>query len=72
MNTAYHLNSAQVIDAIKKILRSKAITIISEEDESNERPDGLKAILDNRLEEDETTYLTAEDSILQLKNKYEL
>ncbi len=77
MNTTYHLNSAQdasndIIDAIKNIYKSKAITITIEEDVTNELPDGLKAILDSRLEEDETTYLTAEDSIRQLKNKYEL
>ena len=77
MNTTYHLNSAQdasndIIDAIKNIYKTKAITITIEEDETAELPDGLKAILDTRLEEDETTYLTAEDSIRQLKNKYEL
>jgi hypothetical protein len=77
MNTTYHLNSAQeasndIIDAIKNIYKSKAITITVEEDETNELNDGFKAILDSRLEEDEATYLTAEESILQLKNKYEL
>ena len=77
MNTTYHLNSAQeasidIIDAIKNIYKSKAITITVEEDEPIELADGLKAILDSRLEEDEATYLTAEDSILQLKNKYGL
>ena len=77
MNTTYHLNSAQeasndIIDAIKNIYKTKAITITIEEDEPAELPDGLKAILDTRLEEDETTYLTSEDSIRQLKKKYEL
>jgi hypothetical protein len=76
MYTTYHLSSAQevnsdILEAIKATFKTKAITIIVEEsdvelDISNE----LKNILDERLIEDESTYLSSEDSIQQLKDKY--
>jgi len=78
MYTTYHLKSAQevnsdLLDAIKAIYKSKPITIIVEEDENNyELDEEMKAILDDRLEEDEQTYLTAENSINQLREKYGL
>ena len=78
MYTTYHLKSAQeinsdLLDAIKAIYKSKPITIIVEEDENNyELDEEMKAILDERLEEDEQTYLTAESSINQLREKYGL
>lgn len=76
MYTTYHLTSAQeldtdILDAIKAAFKSKPITIIVEEDDSNiELTTDMKAILDDRLQEDEKTYLTAEDSIQQLQKKY--
>jgi hypothetical protein len=78
MYTTYHLASAQevsteILDAIKATFKSKPITIIVEEDETNfELTSEMKTILDERLQEDENTYLTAEDSINQLNNKYGL
>lgn len=78
MYTTYHLTSAQevstdILDAIKATFKSRPITIIVEEDESNnELTSDLKAILDERLQEDENSYLTAEESIELLNKKYGL
>lgn len=78
MYTVYHLNSAQelnteMLDAIKAAFQSKPITIIVEEDKRdfNLSPE-MEAVLDARLMEDESTYLTAEESVSQLKKKYGL
>ena len=78
MYTTYHFSSAQelntdILDSIKATFKMKPITIIVEEEEydyvlSTE----MKNILDERLQEDETTYLTSEDSINQLNKKYGL
>ena len=78
MYTTYHLASAQevttdILEAIKATFKSRPITIIVEEDEGDfELTTEMKAVLDERLEEDEKTYLTAEDSINQLNKKYGL
>lgn len=78
MYTTYHLESADeinsdLLDSIKAIYKSRPITIIIEEDTDNfELDDELKTILDERLKEDEHTYLSAETSIHQLKEKYGL
>jgi hypothetical protein len=78
MYTKYHLSSAQevstdILDAIKATFKSKPITIIVEEDDSDyELTTDMKDVLDNRLKEDEKTYLTAEESIIQLNKKYGL
>jgi hypothetical protein len=78
MYTTYHLTSAQevstdILDAIKATFKSKPIIIIVEEDDSNfELTADMKAVLDERLEEDESTYLSAEASINQLNKKYGL
>ncbi|MDZ7900013.1 MAG: hypothetical protein U5N85_18550 [Arcicella sp.] len=78
MYTTYHFSSAQelsadILDSIKATFKKKPITIIVEEEEydyilSSE----MKNILDKRLREDKTTYLTAEESIKQLDKKYGL
>jgi len=78
MYTTYHLKSAQevstdILDAIKATFKSKAITIIVEEDEEDfDLTTEMKNVLDERLQEDETTYLSAQDSINQLNKKYGL
>jgi hypothetical protein len=78
MYTTYHLTSAQevsvdILDAIKAVFKSKPITIIVEEDDSNfELTADMRAILDERLQEDEKHYLSAEESINQLNKKYGL
>ena len=78
MYTTYHLTSAQevstdILDAIKATFKSKPITIIVEEDDSYfELPADIKAVLDERLQEDESTYISAEESINQLNKKYGL
>jgi hypothetical protein len=78
MYTTYHLTSAQevntdLLDAIKAAFKSKPITIIVEEDDGDfELTADMKTVLDERLQEDEKTYLTAEDSISQLNKKYGL
>ncbi len=66
----------KIIDvlAIQKIVfnfKSKYRMMVIEEDDMDfELPADLKQILDVRLEEDEETYLTAEDSINMLIRKY--
>lgn len=78
MYTTYHLESAQevstdILDAIKATFKSKPITIIVEEDDNNfELTADLKAVLEDRLHEDEGSYLSAEESIFQLNKKYGL
>jgi hypothetical protein len=78
MYTTYHLSSAQevnsdILDSIKATFKSKPITIIVEEDDDDfELTAEIKAVLDERLQEDEKTYLSAEDSINQLNKKYGL
>jgi hypothetical protein len=78
MYTTYHLTSAQelntnILDAIKATFKYKPITIIVEEDENNfELTVDMKAVLDERLQEDESTYISAEKSISQLNKKYGL
>ena len=63
MYTTYHLKSAQeasveILDAIKTTFKSKPITITVEEGEDDyELTNEKKAILDERLQEDENTYL---------------
>lgn len=75
MYTTYHLTSAQdvstdILDAIKATFKTKPTTIIVEEDESDfELTPEMKDVLDDRLQEDENTYLTAEESIQQLNKK---
>lgn len=78
MYTTYHLTSAQevnsdILDAIKAVFKSKPITIIVEEGEVDfDLTTDMKNILDERLLEDENTYLTADDAINQLNQKYGL
>jgi len=78
MYTTYHLASAQdvnadILDSIKAAFKSKPITIIVEEDEGDfELSADMKALLDERLREDEKTYFSADDSINQLNKKYGL
>lgn len=72
MHTTYHLKSAQevntdLLDAIKATFKSKPITILVKEEESeDELPADTQAVLEERLQEDETTYLSAEESLDQL------
>ena len=78
MYTTYHLSSAQevstdILDAIKATFKSKSITIIVKEDDSDfELTHNMKSVLDERINEDEKTYLTAEESIQKLNKKYGL
>ena len=78
MYTTYHLNSAEdistdILDAIKATYKSRAITIIVEEDDDNlDISDVMKADLDNRLRENGSPYYTAKESISKLNKKYGL
>ena len=78
MYTTYHLNSAQelntdILDAIKAAFKSKPITIIVKEDDNySELTEDMKEVVDERLQEDESTYLAAKDSINQFEKKYGL
>ncbi len=75
MYTTYHLRSAQdvntdILNAINATFKSKPITIIVEE--GDELSSEMKAILDDRLKEAENTYLSVEQSIDQLNQRYSL
>ncbi|HPR31235.1 MAG TPA: hypothetical protein PLK12_04030 [Prolixibacteraceae bacterium] len=75
MHTTFHLNSAQdissdLLDAIKAAYKTKPITIIVEEEE--EITQEMKSILDSRLQEDESTYISSSRSIEMLKKNYGL
>jgi len=78
MSTIYYLESADelnsdLLESIKAVYKSKAITITVEEDaDHSELDDDIKTILDQRLEEDESIYLSGEKSINLLKIKYGL
>lgn len=78
MYTTYHLSSAQdvssdLLDAIKAMYKTKPITIIVEEDENDaDLTSDLKSVLDERLQEDESQYITSKASIDQLNKKYGL
>ena len=78
MYATYHLASAQevgidILEAIKTTFKSKPISITIEEDDNNfELTADMKAILEERLQEDEKYYLSAEESINQLNKRYAL
>jgi len=78
MQTTYHLVSAQelsteILDSIKAKFKSKPITIIVKENEDDtELSNEMKSILNDRLKEDEATYLTLDESMDRLKDKYGL
>jgi len=77
MYTTYHLTSAQeatadILDAIKTTFKSKPITITIEENNDFELTADMKFILEERLQEDEKDYLSAEESINQLNKRYVL
>ncbi len=46
--------------------------IVEENEEDFDLPNGVKAVLDERLQEDENEYLSGEASINRLKKKYAL
>ena len=72
MHTTYYLDSAQdvntdLLDSIKATFKSKSIIITVEEAYcEDELTDEMKAVLDERLQEDESTYITGEESIAQI------
>jgi hypothetical protein len=78
MHTTYHFLSAQelsteILDSIKAKFKSKPITIIvKENDDEIELSSEMKSMLNDRLKEDEATYLTLKESMDRLKNKYDL
>jgi hypothetical protein len=78
MYTIFHLNSAQevnsdILDAIKATYKSKPVTIMVKVDKADsDFTMDMKTILDERLLEDEETYLSAETFLNQLNLKYGL
>lgn len=76
MYATYHLSSvdeidAEMLQAIRSTFKSKPITIIVEEDEiPYELSSQQKKILDERLLEDSSNDLTAEESLKKLHSKY--
>ena len=79
MQTSFHFNSAQdinneVLDKIKTTYNTKSITITVEEDyaDSYSLTDEQKNMLDNRVNENTSDYLSHNESIEHLKQKYEL
>jgi hypothetical protein len=75
MYTTYHLNSAQeintdILEAIKAVFKTRPITIIVQEDSFEyDLTDEMKSELDNRLQENEETYISAEESLKLLNEK---
>jgi hypothetical protein len=78
MQTTYHFLSAQeitseILDSIKEKFKSKPITIIVKENKDEiELSNDMKSMLNDRLKEDESTYLTLNESMERLKNKQDL
>lgn len=77
MYTTYHLTSADelnndLLEAIKATFKSGPIRIIVEKDEDFELSTEMKTVLDNRMKEEESTYLSAEESLNRLNKKYGL
>jgi hypothetical protein len=77
MHSTYHLASAQdmnndIVNAIKTTFKSKSITIIVEEDEDEVLTNEMKNILEQRLNEDPTSYISAQNTIEHLNKKYGL
>jgi hypothetical protein len=78
MSTTYHFTSAQdlnsdILDAIKAKFKTKPITIIVEEDDRNiNLTPKMKSILDERLHEEEITYISSSESIKRLIKKHDL
>jgi hypothetical protein len=78
MQAIYHLSSSQeitfdLLESIRNTFKSKPITIVVDEEiEDYEISEDLKSILNDRLAEDESDYISADESIKQLKNKYGL
>jgi formate-dependent nitrite reductase cytochrome c552 subunit len=88
MYTTFHLTAQEltndIVEVIKNTFKTKRIKItVEEEDEydeydqydnydNDEITDDMKAILDERLQEDQKDYITAEESINVLKKKYGL
>lgn len=76
MYATYHISSVDEIDAeilqsIRSTFKSKPITIIVEDDEvSYELTAQEKSILDERLQEDVSDDLSAEESLNKLHQKY--
>ncbi len=80
MYSTFHLSSAQelnadILKAIKAAFKSNPIRIIVEVDTTAAADwlsDDTKAILDERLTENDDDYIWAADSINQLNQKYGL
>ncbi len=78
MQAIYHLSSSQeitfdLLESIRNTFKSKPITIVVDEEiEDYEISEDMKRILNDRLAEDESDYISADESIKQLKNKYGL
>jgi hypothetical protein len=70
LNSAEEVNS-DLLDSIKATFKSKPITIVVEEDDLELTPE-MKEILDERLKENEKDYVSSEESIRQLNQKYGL
>jgi hypothetical protein len=78
MTSTYHLSSAQelsneILEAIKLAFKDKSITITIEDNTNNyELSQQEKDILDQRLNEDKSDYISGNDSIKQLNEKFGL
>lgn len=76
MTSTYHLSSAQelskeIAEAIKLAFKDKSIRITIEDNSNNcELSAEEKDIFDSRLNEDKSDYISGEESLKQLKDKY--
>jgi hypothetical protein len=78
MTSTYHLSSAQelsneILEAIKLAFKDKSITITIEDNANNyELSAEEKNVLEQRLNEDKSDYISGEESIKQLNEKFGL
>lgn len=78
MYTTYHLNSAQdingdILESIKAAFKGRPIKIIITEDDSDyELDDDLINTLEDRIKSDNSEFVSAEQSLKHLNQKYGL
>jgi phosphoribosylformylglycinamidine (FGAM) synthase PurS component len=75
ITTTYHLTSSdeltqEIFDSIKSTYKSKSFTITVEEDEDFEYSDEVIKMLEHRINDPNAKYITADESIKAIKDKY--
>jgi phosphoribosylformylglycinamidine (FGAM) synthase PurS component len=75
VTTTFHLTSSdeltqEIFDSIKSTYKSKSFTITVEEDEDLEFSDEVIKMLEYRINDPDAKYITAQESINAIKDKY--